>query len=107
VIRMLGYCGSHCSHNLRALVHWIDLTHNRLFQPMTKQKRGVHNNCSSLSTKRITAEFREGENRPVMAYKSKKSVDHVQHALTDETRAACAAHSDWASCDVRLFLTAC
>ena len=104
MIRMLGYRGSHRSHNLRALAHWIDLTHNRLFQPMTKRKRGVHNNRSSLSTKRITAQFGEGENRPVIAYKSKKSVDRVQRALTDETRAA---NSDWASCDVRLFLTAC
>ncbi|KAF8417536.1 hypothetical protein L210DRAFT_3767239 [Boletus edulis BED1] len=64
-----------------------------LFRPAKKRKRGVHNSRSSLSTKRIATQFGEGDESAVIAYKSKKSVNRVQRALTDQDRTA---NTDWA-----------
>ena len=50
----------------------------------------------------IVAQFGEDENKPVIAYKSKKSVNCVQHVLTNEDHMA---NSDWVSLAVRPFLT--
>ena len=68
---------------------------------MKKQKRGVHNNYSLLSTKWIIAQFGEDKNKPVIAYKSNKSVNCVQHALTNEDHMP---NSDWVSLAVQPFL---
>ncbi|KAF8833105.1 hypothetical protein BDN67DRAFT_1060635, partial [Paxillus ammoniavirescens] len=65
-----------------------------LFQPQKKRKRGVHNSRTSLSTKRIVEQFGDAGNEQVISYKSKKSVDCVQRALSDGD---CASNNAWAN----------
>ncbi|KAG2146596.1 uncharacterized protein EDB93DRAFT_1104353 [Suillus bovinus] len=63
-----------------------------LFQPKLKRKRGEHTSRKTLSQKRVEDTF--GAAPPTLTYKSKKSADRTQRALTDKDRSA---NTSWAT----------